>query len=90
MDRVDIGVFQELAIIGIAGLDPVTVPALIEPFAVAAADRMNLGARVLLIDRDEFGSEAQADDCHADRLFTRHRSLSFTLLVTSLAKIRAG
>ena len=71
------GVFQELAVVGIAGLDAVTIAAFVEPFAVAAADRVNLGAGVFLIDRDELGPEAQADDCHADRLFARHRSLSF-------------
>jgi hypothetical protein len=74
MDGVDVRVIEELTIVGKAGLDAITIAALVEFFAVAPADRIDDGTRVLLIDRDKLGTETQADDCHADRLFARHRS----------------
>jgi hypothetical protein len=74
--RVDGRVLEQVTIVGVAGLDPVAIAAFIEAFAVATGDRVDFRAGVFLIDRDEFGPEAQPDDGHPDRLFARHAAFS--------------
>jgi hypothetical protein len=76
VDGVDGGVLEQVTIVGVSSLDAVAIAALVQPLAVAAADRADFGAGVVLIDRDELGSEAQPDDGHTDRLFARHAAFS--------------
>jgi hypothetical protein len=87
--RVDIRVFQELAVVGMAVLDSIPASAFLQLFAIAPADRRDFRAGVFLIDRDEFGPEAEADNSHADRLVARHFKFSFER-VTSLIGACAG
>ncbi len=53
-----LGVFEQVTVVGVAGLDSVAVAAFVQALAVAAADRVDFRAGVFLIDRDEFGPEA--------------------------------
>jgi hypothetical protein len=76
VDGVDGGVFEQVTIVGKAGRNAVAIAAFIEAFAVAAGDRVDFRAGVFLIDRDEFGSEAQPDNGHPDWLFARHAAFS--------------
>ena len=67
------GIFeQHRRIVGVARLDAEAVAALVELFLVASADGVHLGIRVALIDRDELGAEAEADDGDTDLLVAAH------------------
>ena len=62
MDEVDVGIFQQLGVVGVAAADPECVADPVEAAAVALADREHVGVRVPLINRDELGAEPEADD----------------------------
>ena len=72
VDGVDVGVFEQVAVVGVAGLDIEAVADFVEAFLVAPADGRDVGAWVVLIDGDEFGSEAEADDGDAGWLVGGH------------------
>ena len=73
VDRVDLGIFQEFAVIGVPLGDPVFLADLVQAFLIAPANRRDLGPLVTLVDRDELGSKPQADDCDPDWRFAGHR-----------------
>src|SRR5437870_2170622 len=77
VDRIDVRVFQQLTVVGVTGPDPVALTAFIKPLVVAAANRGDLRAGIVLVDRDELGPETQADDRHTDWLVAGHAGISF-------------
>jgi hypothetical protein len=58
VNRVYVRIFEQFAVIGIAGLDAVTVAALVQALPVTAADRVEFGAGLILIDGNELGPES--------------------------------
>ena len=72
MDGVDVRVFEQLVVVGVARLDAELVAALVEFRLVAPADGVHLGVRMVLVDGNELGPEAEADDGDADFLVGWH------------------
>jgi hypothetical protein len=68
VDQVNVRVLEHLAEIGVALFDLEGVANGVELRARALADRVHVRLRVTLVDRDEFGSEAEADDGHVHLL----------------------
>jgi hypothetical protein len=62
VDRVDVGVLQQVVEVGVPLVDLVAVAHLVHFRLVAAADGVHLGVGVVLVDRDELRPEAQSDD----------------------------
>src|SRR5437588_2444214 len=67
-----IRILQELVEIGVAHLDAELVAALVEPFFIAAAEGVHLGKRMVLVDGNEFGPKAEANDRNPDFLAGCH------------------
>ena len=68
MDRVDLGIAEEFVVIGVALRNAEGVLDGLEFLRVALADREEIGVGVGLIDRNELGTEAEADDGDIDFL----------------------
>ncbi len=71
MHRIDLGIAQQLIIVGIAFLDPEGVLNGLQFLRVALADGHQVGVGMRLIDGNKFGAEAEADDRKVD-FFMRH------------------
>ena len=76
VNGVDVGVGEELVVVGVADFDAETVAALLQPLFGAATDGGHLRVGVVLVDRDELGAEAEADDGDADLLVGGHATSS--------------
>jgi hypothetical protein len=81
VNGVDVGILKQLGEVGVAGFHAEPIPDLVEPLAVPAADGIHLRARVILINWNEFGPEAETDNRHADRLIARHDRESLIELI---------
>src|SRR5690606_12699925 len=60
--RIDVRVGQQLLVAGVPRGDAETITTGIELGLVAAANRLHLGVRVPLVDRNELRAETEADD----------------------------
>ena len=76
MDGVNVGVFEQLPVVGVAALDLEGVADLVELFWIALADGMQPSLRMALIEWNELGAEAQADDGHVDPFLVAHAQQS--------------
>jgi len=63
MNDINIRIFEEFFIAGVALFYPKSIADLIEFAFGSLADRIHIGGRVLLVNGDKFGTEAQAYDC---------------------------
>ena len=66
MDGVDLPVLQELGVVTIPPLDSMGLADGSELLRRSLADGDEFGVRMPLVDRDELGPEAEADDGGAD------------------------
>ena len=89
MDGVDVRVLQQLVVARVARLDAEAVADLVELLLVAPADGVHLGVRMALIDGNELGAEAEADDGDANLLVSGHRRLSLVYLARLVCIIDA-
>jgi hypothetical protein len=83
VDRVYVGILNQLRKIGKSIFDPELVPDLIELRPVSPADGVQLGIRMTLINRYEFSAKTQSDDGDAhfsghDRFSAWETDLSFS------------
>ena len=62
VNGIDIGIFKQLRVIGESLDDTVLVGDLVQVLLVALAQGHDLGVGMALIDRDELGSKAEAND----------------------------
>ena len=60
--RIDVLVGEHVLVAGVAPADREGIPDLLELGWITLAERGDLGIGVALVDRDEFGAEAEADD----------------------------
>ena len=72
VDRVDVRVLKQFIEIRVANFDPPAVAAFVQIFLGPAANRIHVGMGVLLVNGNEFGPEAEADDGDANLLFSGH------------------
>ena len=63
VDGIDLGIGEEIGVVRVALFNAVFVADLVELGFGALADGGQFSVRVALVDRDEFGAEAEADDC---------------------------
>jgi hypothetical protein len=62
VDGIDIRIRQNLVEVGVAALDPEGFSYLIETTECPVADRDEIGKWMVLVDRDEVGTEPESDD----------------------------
>ena len=62
VDGVNVRIGEDVCVVLIALLDAELVADLLERFGIALADRGHLGIGMALVDGNEFGTEAEADD----------------------------
>ena len=89
MDEIDLGVGQQIFVAGIAFLDPQGLTDLVEPLSVSLADGIHSGVGVFLVDGDELGPKAQADNGHVHS-FLVHKgpsSTDFPPIVAAAARV---
>ena len=70
VDGIEVRVFEQLAVIGVAFLDAERIADRIELRPVTLADRVQVGLGMPLVEGDEFSSETQTDNRNIDFSFT--------------------
>ena len=63
VDGIDLGISEEIGVVCVALFNAVFVADLVELGFGALADGGQFSVRVTLVDRDEFSTKAEADDC---------------------------
>ena len=63
MDGIDLGIGEKIGVVRVALFNAVFVADLVELGFGALADGCHFSVRVALVDGDEFGAEAETDDC---------------------------
>jgi len=62
VDRVDIGIFEEFVVVGVAPWNAKSVLNGLQFLGIALADGEEMGVGVGLVDRNKFRTEAETDD----------------------------